>query len=95
MTYSIPGGFSKLLKAFELEHSPESIITFIDKRYGSGEYLANLDFSFKSCYKSFKWTDNQSTFHRMKFPSNTGYEHGMNKIWDCGQAKWVKSYNKV
>jgi len=93
--YSIPGGFSRLLKSFELEHNPDSVTTFIDKRYGSGEYLSDLGFSCQSCYKSFKWTDNQSTYHRMKFPSNTGYEHGMNKIWDCGQAKWVKTYNKV
>jgi very-short-patch-repair endonuclease len=91
--YSIPGGFSRLLKAFELEHNPDSVSTFIDKRYGSGEYLTSLNFSLKSCYKSFKWTNGNSTFHRMKFPSNTGYEYGMSKIWDCGQAKYVKSYD--
>jgi len=89
-THSIPGGFSRLLKAFELENTPDSVSTFIDKRYGSGEYLTKLGFSLESLYKSFKWTDNISTYHRMKFPSNTGYEQGMNKIWDCGQAKWVK-----
>lgn len=92
--YSIPGGFSRLLKHFELENTPDSVTTFIDKRYGSGEYLENLGFSLKSCYKSFKWTDNRHTYHRMKFPSNTGYEQGLNKIWDCGQAKWVKYASK-
>lgn len=89
---NIVGGFSKLLKAFEREHTPNQIMTFIDKRYGSGEYLSGLGFSLDSCHKSFKWTNGQKTYHRMKFASNTGYEHGLNKIWDCGQARWTKVF---
>lgn len=92
MGYSIVGGFSKLLKAFERECDPNQVMTFIDKRYGSGEYLSDLGFESQSCSKSFRWTDGQRSYHRMKFPSNTGYEHGLAKIWDCGQARWVKVF---
>ena len=90
--YSIVGGFSKLLAAFEREHSPHQLMTFIDKRYGFGEYLSNLGFELQSCHKSFRWTDGQNSYHRMKCPSNTGYEQGLAKIWDCGQARWVKVF---
>jgi len=31
----------------------------------------------------------KETLHRMKFKSNSGYEKGYYKIWDCGQAKYV------
>jgi hypothetical protein len=58
------------------------------------DYLGDLGFVQKSCHLSFKWTNTRYTYHRMKFPSNTGYEQGMNKIWDCGQAKWVKYAGK-
>lgn len=92
---TVVGGFSKLIKSFERNYEVDSLSTFIDLRYGQGDYLSDLGFVQESCHLSFKWTNTRYTYHRMKFPSNTGYEHGMNKIWDCGQAKWVKTYNKV
>jgi hypothetical protein len=91
---TVVGGFSKLIKAFERSYEVDSLSTFIDLRYGQGDYLGDLGFVQKSCHLSFKWTNTRYTYHRMKFPSNTGYEQGMNKIWDCGQAKWVKYAGK-
>ena len=91
---TIVGGFSKLLKAFEKDFEVDTLSTFIDLRYGQGDYLSDLGFKRESCHLSFKWTNTRHTYHRMKFPSNTGYEQGMNKIWDCGQAKWVKYASK-
>lgn len=93
--YSIIGGFTRLLSFFESKNDPDSIITFIDKRYGDGQYLTLHKFELISCHKSFKWTDSVSTFHRMKFPSNTGYDNGLYKIWDCGQAKYKKDIRGV
>ncbi len=87
--YSIAGGLSRLIKFSLSESSCVSLKTFIDLRYGTGEYLHNLGFSLISTYKSFKWTNIRDTYHRMKFPSNSGYDYGFAKIWDCGQAKWV------
>lgn len=86
---SVIGGFSKLLKKAIQEIQPDSIITFIDKRYGKGSYLSNLGFKYIHSYPSFRWTDGFETFHRLKFPGNTGYEQGLSKLWDCGQAKWL------
>lgn len=86
---TVVGGFDKLIKHSIKQLKPKNIITFIDRRYGFGEYLSGLGWKKESENLSFKWTDMKSTFHRMKFPGNTGYENKMAKIWDCGQAKWV------
>ena len=85
---SVAGGFSKLLKHVVKAESATSVITFIDRRYGLGEYLKELNFTKKTEYVSFGWTNGEQVFHRMKFPGSTGYEQGFAKIWDCGQAKW-------
>lgn len=89
---SIVGGFSKILSFFEKKYSPSMFQTFIDLRYGDGDYLYNLGFKEQSCYPSFQWTDGANIFHRMKFKGNSGYESGLAKIWDCGQRKMVKTY---
>lgn len=68
---------------------PTYIQTFIDRRYGTGTHLKSLGWKFVHEYPSFRWTDGAMSYHRMKFPGSTGYNHGMAKIWDCGQAKWV------
>lgn len=89
---TVVGGFSKLLKQFEIEFSPESIKTYIDLRYGSGSYLKELGFEYKGEFLSFKWTNGEDVFNRMKFPNNAGYDKKLHKIWDCGQAKYIKVY---
>jgi len=91
LNVSVMGAFSKLLSHFEKTVEHTSILTFIDKRYGEGLYLADLGFVFESCYKSFCWTNGHKRIHRMRFPGNTGYEMGYNKLWDCGQAKYIKT----
>jgi hypothetical protein len=90
---SVVGGFSKLLAAVVKTSQPDNIITFIDLRYGMGDYLEGLGFEKHKTYPSFKWTDHIKTYHRLQYPGNTGYEKGMRKIWDCGQTKFVKNYN--
>jgi hypothetical protein len=90
---SIIGGFSKLLKCFVNNFNPSKVSTFIDMRYGTGDYLESLGFVKKSCYKSFMWTNGKNTFHRMQFPGNSGYLKGVQKIWDCGQTKFIKLYH--
>ena len=88
--YYVVGGFSKLLKYYCDKIKPDSIFTFMDKRYGGeGKYLIDLGFVYQHTYPSFKWTDSYQTFHRLTFPGNSGYEKGFVKIWDCGQAKYI------
>jgi hypothetical protein len=86
--YSVVGAFSRLLNFAIKDKNPDSVMTFIDKRYGKGLYLKDLGFEYVHIYPSFKWTDGFETFHRLKFPGNSGYDKGLFKIYDCGQAKW-------
>lgn len=86
---SVVGSFSRLLKFAVQDKRPDSIMTFIDRRYGKGVYLKDLGFSYIHAYPSFRWTDGFITFHRLKFPGNSGYDNGLFKIYDCGQSKWV------
>lgn len=87
---TVQGGFTKLLSHISKIYAPSSIQTFIDLRYGSGIYLEGLGFRKKTCYNSFKWTDYSTTVHRLKHRGNSGYADGLRKIWDCGQAKYIK-----
>ena len=86
---SVVGGFSKLLKYVSTVLSPSKIISFVDLRYGDGHSLEKTGFTKESEYLSFKWTDYQKVYNRMKFPGKTGYEKGLKKIWDCGQRKYT------
>lgn len=88
LNHSVIGGWSKLLKHVQDIESPDRIITFVDRRYGSGEYLKNLGWTLESSNLSFMWTDGHKSYHRMKFRGNQGYENNLSKIWDCGQAKY-------
>jgi very-short-patch-repair endonuclease len=85
---NIIGGFSKALSFF-INNYRGDLVTFVDRRYGSGDYLPSLGFTKESSYASFRWTDGTQTFHRMRFKSNTGYGSGLYKIWDCGQTKYL------
>lgn len=87
--YSVVGGFSKILSYIKKEIKPEFIQTFIDLRYGEGKYLSSLGFIKETEHLSFIWHKKLECHHRMKFPGDSGYEKGYNKIWDCGQAKYV------
>jgi very-short-patch-repair endonuclease len=86
------GGYSKLLNKIELLYNPSKIKSFIDLRYGNKNSLIKIGFVEKSCYKSFKWVKGINSLHRLKFKSNTGYESGYNKLWDCGQLLMEKCY---
>jgi very-short-patch-repair endonuclease len=87
--YSIIGGFSRLLSFFTGAYGSNRIVTFIDLRYGSGDYLVSLGFTKGKSFPSFKWTDGKATYHRMNFRSNSGRDSGLYKIWDCGQLKYT------
>lgn len=90
---SVAGGWSKLIAHVIKIEQPNKIMTFIDRRYGSGDYLKKMGWTKVSEGLSFRWTDFKETIHRMKYPGNSGRENGLYKIWDCGQAKWEKKIN--
>ncbi len=88
---SVVGAFSKLLNFFVKTNSANSIITFIDKRYGDGSYLKELGFIESATYPSFKWIKNKLVLNRGSMKGNSGYDRGFHKLWDCGQTKWIKN----
>jgi len=89
---SVSGGLSKLLKHINKIYSKD-IVSFVDIRYGDGNSLYKLGFEKVSLYPSFYWTNFSDTFHRLKFKGSTGYDVGLRKIWDCGQAKFILKGN--
>lgn len=89
---SVVGGFSRLLKYAEKNIDMDSLKTYIDMRYGLGDYLSSFGFKSNKTYPSFKWTDGVETFHRLLFKGRTGYRVGLQRIWDCGQKPWIKNY---
>jgi len=91
---TVVGGFSKLLKQFVIDLNPSEVVSFVDMRYGNGQSLEKLGFVEKSNYMSFKWTDFNKTYHRMKYKSNSGYDFNMHKIWDCGQKRFSLKINR-
>lgn len=86
---TVIGGFSKLLN-YIINKYNRDIHTFIDMRYGQGEYLSELGFTKTKEYPSFKWVSDNKVVGRQTFKANTGYEHGYYKLWDAGQALWEK-----
>lgn len=88
---SVIGGFSRLLKQIEQKEKANKVVNFVDLRYGSGKQLLKMGFIKEKQYLSFNWTDYKNTFHRSKFKANTGYQFNLLKIWDCGQAKYIKN----
>ena len=83
---NVIGSFTRLLKQLP----NKDVKTFVDLRYGDGNYLTNFGFVFVRESLSFKWVKNDKTFHRLTFKGNTGYDNGCYKIWDCGQRLYKK-----
>lgn len=92
---SVVGGFSKLLSAVEKKFQMKSLKTFVDLRYGVGEYLCDFGFEKLKTHLSFHWTDGKERIHRLKFRGNSGYDFNLARIWDCGQTPYTKVYSEV
>jgi very-short-patch-repair endonuclease len=90
--HSVPGAYSRLLTFFSSQSSPSSLVNFIDQRYGKGEYLSQFGFKYTGTHVGFHWTDGINAFNRRKYLGNSGYSEGMVKIYDCGQARYLKVY---
>lgn len=86
-TYTnVVGGFSRLLKQIKTQRP---IVSFVDRRYGKGDYLEKLGFKLERCDPSFRWVKDNKTYHRLQYLGNSGYDYKMYKLWDCGQAKYI------
>lgn len=92
--YSIIGGLSKIISFIIKNNNVVKITSFVDNRYGDGSSLKQCGFRKTRCSPSFKWVKGINVKHRLTFPSNSGYENGYFKLWDCGQSKFEYILNK-
>lgn len=100
LNHNVSGGLSKLLRYIEKEESPQSIISWVDLRYGNGHSLEKIGFKKTKETLGWRWTDCKNTFNRLKCRANmdsrnlTQKQHaeelGWVKIYDAGQALFVK-----
>jgi hypothetical protein len=105
LNYNVIGGASKLFKHFVKNYDVDRITSYSDNRYFSGGLYEKLGFIYDGDTKPSYWyTKNISRYHRFKFrkdilvsegfdPNKTEKEimksRGYNRIWDCGNKKWI------
>lgn len=105
LNYSVVGGASKLFKYFIKNHDVKNIISYSDNRYFDGSLYEKLGFEFVDNTKpNYFYTINHDRLNRFKFrkdvlvkegfdPNKTEKEimkdRGYNRIYDCGNKKWV------
>lgn len=101
----VQGGFGKLLNKIVDIYDPASIVSFCDLRYGSGESYLELGFEKVSVSLGWGWTDFKQVYNRLRCRANMdsrslsekeqAREFGWSKIYDAGQAKFVKNLRPV
>jgi hypothetical protein len=103
--YNIRGAASKLFYHFVKEYAPSEVFSYSDLRYFTGEVYASLGFkNIYTTLPGFFYTKGVKRYNRLNFTKKKlvklGYdltktgdqimqELGYDKIWDCGNNKWV------
>lgn len=97
---SVRGGFSRLLSHIVAQTQPKIIQSFCDLRYATGASYTRNGFELVGVTQGWNWTDGKFIFNRLSCRANmderrlTEAEHaaelGLYKIYDAGQAKYVK-----
>ena len=65
--YHIPGGASRLLKHFERNHHPKSVVSYADLRWSQGKLYEKLEFDFDHRSEPNYWYwKNSEFYHRSK-----------------------------
>lgn len=101
---NVIGGASKLFKYFIHHHNPKKIISYCDKRWGTGTVYGKLNFKkIKDTNPNYFYTKNGKRFNRFAFRKDIlikkGFdknkteaqimkELGYHKIYDCGSIKF-------
>ncbi len=101
----VSGGFSRLLSHIEKNTKCSAIRSFVDRRYATGESLIKCGFKLESITLGWQWSDKDVTFNRLHCRANmderglTEAQHAKElkliKIYDAGQAKFIKQISKV
>lgn len=102
--YSVVGIASKLLKYFENEYDPAFLISYADRRWSDGNLYNKIGFKFDRYTPPNYWYINGSKrIHRFAYRKAsrgisgiTEWEfrqsQGCNRIWDCGNYRFIKNY---
>ena len=101
----VVGGASKLLTSFERDVEPREILTFADLRWGDGGVYLKLGFTHTHDSDPNYWYYRNSKIRKHRFglrknsdddPSLTEWENrkldGWDRIWDCGNRVYTKTY---
>lgn len=107
---NVIGGASKLFKYFIKKYNPQSILSYSDNRWGSGNLYKILGFEFsKNTSPNYWYVKDGKRYHRYNFSKHKlvklGYDKnksesqimsdsGYYRIWDCGHAKWIWNKQK-
>lgn len=84
--YNVVDGFKNMISFIKNDY--KVLTRYINLRY-SLEKLLSAGFTPISHESNYEWTDGRVCLSSSAFPNNSGYENKFNKIWDCGQLKWV------
>jgi hypothetical protein len=101
----VVGGASKLLKAFIRDNDPLKIISYADLRWNTGRVYGAIGFIYEGQSSPNYWyfqLPELKRIHRFALrksnqddQSKTEWENridqGWNRIWDCGNDKWIWS----
>ena len=97
---SVRGGFSRLLSHIEKQTKPKIIQSFCDLRYATGASYTRNGFGLVGITQGWNWTDGRFVFNRLACRANMddrrlseaehAKEQGLYKIYDAGQARYVK-----
>jgi hypothetical protein len=103
INYKVIGIASKLLCYFERNYNWKEIFSYADRRWSSGEVYDAIGFTFTGVSSPNYWyIKNKRRLHRFALRKNredyqelTEWQNrqlqGWNRIWDCGNLKYVKS----
>ena len=100
---TVAGGASKLFKYFIENYRPEEVISYSDNRWGDGLVYSNLNMEQVSVTPPNYWyfqPNDSKLRHRYALRKNQDddqsltewqnrQQQGWNRIWDCGNTKWV------
>jgi len=90
INHVVVGGLSKLLKYFEQNYKPESIISYANRRWSQGRVYEIMGFSLKTIVKPrYFYFNNKNILEK---ETKNMYLKGYRKIYDCGYLLYIKRY---
>lgn len=96
----VVGGLSKIIAKIEedFDMNVYSMMSYVDRRYHTGDGYIKSGFKFVGCTEGYFYTDKQNRFNRLMGRAQDGMSEseyvaskGWIKVYDAGQAKFIKT----